>query len=108
MLMRVDRWDVRRDGPFSETAMLHKLRSFGYEPLTHEYPAGAIMSRQADSRQRIQAVISGLIKVTIDGEAAILRAGDLVVVPRDTLPRVEVLGPSRATCLEAALGPRTP
>jgi quercetin dioxygenase-like cupin family protein len=108
MLMRVDRWDVRRDGPFSETAMLHKLRALGYEPRAHEYPAGAIMSRQADSRQRVQAVISGLIKVTIESEAAILSAGDLVIVPPDTLPRVEVLGRLRATCLEAALRAPTP
>jgi hypothetical protein len=101
--LRVDRWDIRRDGPFTETAMLHKLRALGYEPLTRQYPAGAIVSRQVDGRPHVQAVVSGLIKLTINTAAAILSAGDLVIVPPDCSPRIEVLGPLRATCLEAAL-----
>jgi quercetin dioxygenase-like cupin family protein len=101
--MRVDRWDVRRDGPFSETALLHKVRGLGCEPVTRSYPPRAIMSPQTDSRVRIQAVAAGLLKITIDTEAAILSAGDLVFVPANVTPRLETLGPLSATCFEAAI-----
>ena len=103
MQMRVDRWDVRRDGPFTETALLHKVRALGYDPVTRAYPAGAMIAPQPDARPRIQAVVAGLIKVTINSEAAILSAGDLVFVPAQAAPRVEILGPLGATCVESVL-----
>jgi hypothetical protein len=101
--MRVDRWDVRRDGPFGETALLHKVRALGCEPVTRLYPAGAIIASTSDERLRVQALAAGLLKITINSEAVILSAGDLVFVPPDTTPRVEILGPSNAICFEAAL-----
>jgi quercetin dioxygenase-like cupin family protein len=101
--MRVERWDVRTDGAFSEAALLHKVRALGCEPTARAYPAQAIMSPQTDRRPRVHAVISGLMKVTINDDAAILSAGDLVFVPADASPRIEVLGPVSATCFEASL-----
>jgi quercetin dioxygenase-like cupin family protein len=38
--------------------------------------------------------------VTIDGESAILTAGDLVFLPRGAVRRLEVVGPSPVLCLE--------
>jgi ethanolamine utilization protein EutQ (cupin superfamily) len=54
-----------------------------------------------DANERIEAVVNGLIKVSIDGEAAILTAGDVVYVPRGAVRRVEVVGTNSARCLEA-------
>lgn len=101
LLMRIDRWDVRRDGVLSEPALLQKLQALGYEAASRVYPAGAVVSAQTDARERIQAVARGLIKVTIDGESAILTAGDVVFVARGAVRRVEVIGSSAAHCLEA-------
>jgi glyoxylate utilization-related uncharacterized protein len=102
LLMRIERWDVRRDGPLSQPALEQKLRALGYDPVLRTYPSGAIAAAQADTRERIEAVISGLIKVTIDGESAILTAGDIVFVPRGAARRLEVVGAVAAHCLEAA------
>ena len=41
------------------------------------------------------------IQITLDGEAAILTAGDLVIVPLGAVRRVEVVGSSPVHCLEA-------
>lgn len=101
LLMRIERWDVRRDGPFSQPALEHKVRALGYEPVIRTYPAGAIAAAQTDTRERIGAVVSGMIKMTIDAESAILSAGDLVFVPRGASRRLEVVGASPALCLEA-------
>ncbi len=105
MLMRVDRWDVRRDGPFTEAALLHKVRALGYDAVTRAYPGGAMVSPRTGHRSRIQAVISGLLKITINSEAAILKSGDLAFVPPDASPRFEILGPAGATCVEGTLIP---
>jgi quercetin dioxygenase-like cupin family protein len=101
LLMRIERWDVRRDGPLSQAALEHKLQAIGYEPVLRAYPAGAIAAAQTDTRERIEAVVSGLIKVTIEAESAILTAGDIVFVPRGAARRLEVVGASPALCLEA-------
>jgi quercetin dioxygenase-like cupin family protein len=102
LLMRIERWDPRRDGPLSETALRQKLEERGYEVSARAYPAGTVAAAQADATERIQAVVNGLLKVTIDGESAILTAGDLVYVPRGAVRRLEVVGPSPALCLEGA------
>jgi len=100
LLMRIERWDARRDGPLSETALQHKLDSRGYEVSVRTYPAGTVAAAQTDLDERIEAVVTGLIKVTIDGESAILIAGDLLLVPRGAGRCLEVVGPSPARCLE--------
>ena len=99
--MRIDRWDVRRDGPLTEGALEHKIRARGYDPDARMYPAGAIVAPPPDAYERVDAVVSGLIKLTIEGESAILTAGDLVFVPHGATRRLEVVGAAPAHCLEA-------
>jgi quercetin dioxygenase-like cupin family protein len=100
LLMRIERWDARRDGPLSQTALQQKLEARGYEVSARSYPGGTVAAGQAEPWERIQAVVTGLVKVTIDGESAILTAGDLVFVPRGAVLRLEVVGSSPALCLE--------
>ena len=45
--------------------------------------------------------MAGILKITLDGESAILTAGDMVYVPRGAVRRVEVVGSSPAHCLDA-------
>jgi len=101
LLMRIDRWDQRHDGPFTEAALRHKLRALGYDPLPRPNPAGAIASARVHPRGRAEAVVAGLIKVTIDGESAILTAGDIVFVPGGAARRVEPVGTAPVLCMEA-------
>ena len=102
-LMRIDRWDVGRDGPLSEAALQHKVEALGYEPLPRPNPAGAIVSARIHPRERAEAVVAGLIKVTIDDESAILTAGDIVFIPGGAARRVETVGTSPVYCLEAVM-----
>jgi quercetin dioxygenase-like cupin family protein len=60
-----------------------------------------VAAAQSAEHERIDAVISGLLKVSIDGESAILTAGDIVYVPRGAVRRVEVVGSSPVHSLEA-------
>jgi quercetin dioxygenase-like cupin family protein len=101
VLMRIERWDPRRDGPFNEAALRQKIEARGYRVSERTYPPGAIAAAQSVEQERLDAVASGQLKVTLDGESAILTAGDMVYVPRGALRRVEVVGTSPVHCLEA-------
>lgn len=101
LLMRIERWDLRGDGPLTEGALRHKLEVRSFDVSARTYPAGAVAASQPDAHERIEAVLSGLLKVTLDGESAILTAGDIAYVPRGAARRLEVVGTSAVRCLEA-------
>ena len=105
VLMRIERWDPRRDGPLTESALRHKIEARGYRVSARTYPPGAVAAAQSVDRERLDAVASGLLKVTLDDESAILTAGDVVYVPRGAVRRVEVVGASPVHCLEAMYEP---
>jgi mannose-6-phosphate isomerase-like protein (cupin superfamily) len=106
-LTRVERWDARKDGPLTEAALQRKIEALGFEVTTRTYPAGVALTTTADARHSIEAVVRGLVKLTVDGEPSILTAGDIAFVPRGAVRRVEVVGTTAALCLEAfeRLGP---
>jgi quercetin dioxygenase-like cupin family protein len=60
-----------------------------------------VVPAQTQDRERVDAVVTGIVKVTLDGESAILTAGDMVYVPRGAVRRVEVVGAATAHCLDA-------
>jgi hypothetical protein len=99
-LLQVERWDVRRDGPLSDASLRQKLAAFRYEGTPRIYYAG-VVSLLADGGERVVAVLTGLIKVTIEGESAILTAGDALFVSCGAVCRVAVVGSSPSQCLEA-------
>lgn len=100
-VMRIDRWDPRRDGPVTESALRHKVETIGYQVAAYAWPAGTVVPPQTQDRERVDAVVTGILKVTLDGESAILTAGDMVYVPRGAVRRVEVVGSATAHCLDA-------
>ena len=53
ILMRIERWDVRRDGPLTDAALLHKLQALGYEPVRRAYPAGTMAAATIDNHARV-------------------------------------------------------
>ena len=101
LLMQVNRWDQLSDGTLTEAALQHKLRSLGYDPLPRSNPTGAIVSARVHHRERAEAVLAGLLKVTIDDESVILTAGDIVFVPRGAARRIEPVGSAPVLCIEA-------
>ena len=100
-LMRIERWDPRKDGPVTEAALRQKVQSSGYEVSTFAWPAGTVVPAQTQEKERLDAVVTGIVKITLDGESAILTAGDMVYVPRGSVRRVEVVGSATAHCIDA-------
>lgn len=99
--LQVQRWDQHRDGPVTEGALQGKLTSLGYDLLPLIDPHGAIISARVHPLDRADAVLAGLLKVSIEGESAILTAGDIVFVPAGAVRRFEAVGTSPILCVEA-------
>jgi len=99
--MRIDRWDLRHDGPVTEAALRQKVAGHGYEVSTFAWPAGTVVPAQRQDQDRVDAVVSGIVKITLDGETAIMTAGEMVYVPRGSMRRIEVIGPNTAHCIDA-------
>lgn len=100
-VMRIERWDSRRDGPVSEASLTRKVRACGYAVSTLAWPAGTVVPSETQQRPRLDAVVTGMVRITLDGESAILTAGDIVFCPRGAVRRVEVVGSAAARCLDA-------
>lgn len=100
-VMRIERWDPRRDGPVTEAALRHKVETIGYQVCRLAWPGGTVVPNQTQDKERVDAVVTGIVKITLDGESAILTAGDIVFVPRGSIRRVEVVGSTTAHCLDA-------
>lgn len=102
-LLRIDRWDPRVDGPLTEAALHRKCELEGCHVTRHTYHPGAVLAAQSVDTDRIEAVVSGLLRMTIDGESAILAAGDSIFIPRGSVRRIEVVGSMPVISLEAVI-----
>jgi quercetin dioxygenase-like cupin family protein len=103
-LLRIERWDPSADGPLTEAALRRKCEFNDCSVVRRTYQSGAVQPNETVSTDRVEAVISGLLRITIDGATAILAAGDAVFVPRGSMRRIEVVGAMPVVSLEAQLG----
>lgn len=99
--MMIEHWDTDRDGPLSEAALRTKLEARGYQVTRYVYPPGTVFPSHSHGVDKIDAVMSGQFKMTMQGEAVILEAGDCLVVPRGVIHSAEVMGDKPVVSLDA-------
>ncbi|HEY7546925.1 MAG TPA: cupin domain-containing protein [Blastocatellia bacterium] len=99
--MNIERWNEERDGPLSESAMRRKLEERGYRVSRYVYPPGTFFPDHTHGIDKIDAVLSGRFRMTIEGREVILEAGEWISVPRGTVHSAEVLGSEPVVSLDA-------
>ncbi len=99
--MRIERWYVERDGALSEVAIQRKIEGFGFIVTSRLYPAGRVDFPSIEGQVCVSAVVRGLVKMTVDGEATYLAPGDIAFIPAGAVRSLEVVGSSAPLCLEA-------
>ncbi len=102
--MPVESWDTERDGAFTERAVRTKLELRGYSVSRYTYPPGTHFPDHTHSVDKIDAVISGRFRITLEGEPVVLEAGDSIEVPRGAVHSAEVVGNDPVVSLDAVRG----
>ncbi len=97
--MKLERWDHERDGEPTEAALRAGLEALGYRVARYVYPPGTYFGEHTHSIDKIDAVVSGRFRMTVEGEEAVLEAGDRCTSPggRPTPPRWWVTSPWSAS-----------
>jgi quercetin dioxygenase-like cupin family protein len=100
----IERWNPSRDGSLTEAALTRKLEAQGYRVARYVYPPGTVFPDHAHSRDKIDAVVSGRFRMTVEGHAVVLEAGDCLAVPRGSVHSAEVVGEEPVVSLDATRG----
>ncbi len=99
--MPVYAWNSERDGAPTEQALRRKLESMGYRVARYVYPPGTYFPDHTHGVDKIDAVVSGRFRLTLEGESFVLEAGDAIEVPRGAVHSAEVVGDEAVVSLDA-------
>ena len=102
--MLVEHWEEERDGPLTEGALRQKLERRGYRVSRYVYPPGTLFPDHAHGIDKIDGVLSGRFRMTMEEQEVILEAGDCLAVPRGAVHCAEVIGDEPVVSLDATKG----
>jgi quercetin dioxygenase-like cupin family protein len=97
-------WDESADGLLSVEKMAYKLRIRGYDSTPSVLAPGTVHEEHSHNEPRCDAVISGVLKVTIFGQEIILNPGDMLEIPIGVEHKAEVVGNEAVSVLDGVLG----
>jgi quercetin dioxygenase-like cupin family protein len=99
--MEVEHWDEKKEGPLTERAIRKKLEGRGYSVSKYIYPPGTVFPDHQHSMDKIDAVLSGQFRMTMNGKSVVLEAGDCLAVPKGTIHSAEAVGHRPVVSLDA-------
>jgi|ERR1043166_1027875 quercetin dioxygenase-like cupin family protein len=99
--MAVYRWNVERDGAFSEAALRRKLERSGYAVSCYTYAPGTHFPEHTHGVDKVDAVVSGRFRLEIEGESVVLGPGEWIDVPRGVPHTATVVGDDAVVSLDA-------
>ena len=105
-VMTVQHWDSGKDGVLTEQAMRRKLEQLGYRVTRYVYAPGTYFPSHTHPTDKIDAVLSGNFRISMSGEAVVLKAGDFIHVPAGAEHSAEVIGDQSVVSLDGILHPR--
>jgi len=90
--MKLEHWHEERDGPFSEAALRRKMEGRGYFVSRYIYPPGTCFPDHTHELDKLDAVVSGRLRIATETASVVLKAGDCLAVPRGTVHTADVVG----------------
>lgn len=81
--------------------MRRVLESRGYDVSRYTYPPGTFFPDHTHSIDKIDTVLKGRFRITVEGAAFILESGDMIAVPSGTVHSAEVVGKDSVVSLDA-------
>ena len=99
--MDLEHWNPDSDGKLTEAALRRKLAARGYRVSRYTYPPGTYFPPHTHDVDKIDAVLAGRFRLTMDGHTVTLEAGDWLAVPRGVEHSAEVMGNEAVVSLDA-------
>ena len=99
--MELEHWNAEEDGPLTEERLRRKLTDRGYEVTRYVYPPGTYFPDHTHEVDKIDAVLSGRFRMTLEGKQVVLQAGDCLTVPHGAVHSAEVMGSEPVVSLDA-------
>ncbi len=94
-------WDPV-DGPVTEPGLRARISAMGYAVSRYVYAPGTSFPDHTHGYDKVDAVVSGTLRVGIGGTDIVLRPGDAVMVPRGVVHHAEVLGDEPVVSLDGS------
>lgn len=99
----LERWQETRDGTLGKDAMLQKFLVAGLEPQHQIHDAGStVVAEKTLQETLIYGMLSGELRLQVDGHEMVVRAGDSVRIPAGVTCSIVAGGSSATVCLHAA------
>jgi quercetin dioxygenase-like cupin family protein len=98
--VQIEHWREERDGPLTERALRDKIAGRGYSASRYVYAPGTYFPAHDHGVDKIDAVVSGRLRMTMGGQETVLEAGDLLVVPKHVTHTAEVVGDEPVVSLD--------
>jgi quercetin dioxygenase-like cupin family protein len=103
--LKVARWNAAADGgPPSLEKVASKLKSLGYHFAKQEYAVGTVFHEHSHEHHTKDAVVSGYLKVSMQGKEVVLGPGDILDIPAGIYHNAAVVGNEAVVVLEAEKG----
>lgn len=100
-MIKIEHWEAETDGPLAENSMRRKLEQLGYRVTRYIYSPGTFFPDHTHATDKIDAVLSGNFRITMENDSAVLKAGDFVHVPAGVVHSAEVVGNESVVSLDA-------
>jgi quercetin dioxygenase-like cupin family protein len=100
--VRLERWP-RTDGPASEKRMMRALELEGYDVLVYTYRPGTVFPEHEHARPKCDAVLGGVLRITVGDKSWDLGPGDRLYLPAGTRHVAQVVGNETVVSLDGTL-----
>lgn len=99
--MKVEHWNTQKDGILTEGALRAKLEQLGYRVSRYTYPPGTYFATHTHAVHKIDAVVSGQLRIVMGKDTVALKPGDWIHVPSGVEHSAEVSGDEAVVSLDA-------
>ncbi len=97
--VRLEHWDAE-DGPPTEKRLLGALEREGFEVAVYAYREGTVFAEHAHAQDKCDAVVEGILRVTVEATAYDLKSGDRLYLPAGTRHAAQVVGRKTVVALD--------
>ena len=101
-VIRLERWTAE-DGPLTEKRLMAAMEREGYEVAVYAYRSGTVFPEHTHAQEKCDAVLEGVLRITVEGVAYDLESGDRLYLPAGTLHAAEVLGRRTVLSLDGTI-----